>query len=150
MFDVSSIYSYCMTLTNSEILHHSLKSRSFNVFKDWLSTYSRTCCVKLKLSRKLSSNHSWTVAVQLILSNDEYALRNSISRYFHWKINHSQLNETAHNKFAISLKLTAKFKCNTPNSFRKIDISFQRVNKWLQGTCLSNTSQQLNTNSIIK
>ena len=36
-----------------------------------------------------------------------------------------------------ALNLTAKFECDTPNSFRQIDISFQRVNYWSRYVCMA-------------
>ena len=100
--------------------------------------HTRTCCLKLKLSRKLSLNHNWAVIVRIIRSNTEYALRNAIPRHFHCKINnYSQFNETAEKKSANALNLTAKFECDTPNSFRQIDISFQCVNYCSWYTCIT-------------
>ena len=129
MFDASSICSYNMTQTNCEILLPSLKSRSFNVSNvDY--RHIRTCCLKLKLSLKFSLIHNWAVFVRIIRSDNEYVLRNVISRHFQRKINNkSQLNKIKQEKSVNTLNLTTKFECDTPNSFRKIDISFQRVNK---------------------
>ena len=93
--------------------------------------HTRTCYLKLKLNRKFSLSHNWAVVVRIIRLNSEYELRNAIARHFHLKINNkSQLNETAQTKSATALNLTAKFECDTPNSFQQINISFQRVNYW--------------------
>ena len=97
----------------------------------------RTCYLKLKLSRKLSLNHNWVILDRIIRSNNEYALRNAIFRHFHWKINNNQLNETAVRKSANALYLTAKFNCDTPNSFWQIDISFKCVNYWSRYTLIT-------------
>ena len=86
MFGVSSICSYNVAQTKSEILHHSLKSRSCNAFNGGLSTHSDLLS-KLKLNCKLSPSHNWVVVVWIIRSNNEYALRNS--RHFHKKINNN-------------------------------------------------------------
>ena len=92
--------------------------------------HTRTCYLKLKLSRKLFLRHSWAIIVWIISSNNEYALKNAIPRHFHWKINNCQLNEMAQKKSANAQNLTAKFECDTRNTFRQIDISFQCVYYW--------------------
>ena len=92
--------------------------------------HTRTCCLKLKLSRKLFLSHKWAVVVRIIRLNYEDALRNAISRHFQKKNEQQKPTQWYWKKIANVLNLTAKFECDTPNSFRLIDTSFQPINYW--------------------
>ena len=92
MFDVSSTVSikwrkriakFCITRWRVEVAILSAMNCG----------HTRTCY--LKLSRKLSLSHSWAVVVRIFRPNNEYELRNVISRHFYWKIiNNIWMNET--------------------------------------------------------
>ena len=72
-------------------------SVEISIFSKVDCQHTLTCCLKLKLSCKLSLSHNWAVVVHR--ANKEYVLRNAISRHFRRKINNnSQHNETAQKK----------------------------------------------------
>ena len=91
------IAKFCITCWKVEVT-------MFSKIDYW---HTRPCCLKLKLSRKLSLNHNWDVVVLIIHPNNEYALGN-IFWYFQRKINNkSQLNEAVQKKSANILNLIA-------------------------------------------
>ena len=67
---------------------------------------TRPCCLKLKLSRKLSFSHNCAVVVRIIRSNNEYAHRNAISRIFKEKLTTK----------ANSMRLRKKFRQRTKSN----------------------------------
>ena len=88
--------------------------------------YTRTCYLKLKYGRKLSLSHNQAVDVRRKNMHSE-TLYLCISTFSLKNKHQLTQRDCVKKKSANAPNLTAKFECDTPNSFRQIYVSFQRV-----------------------